>query len=109
MSAAPAPHRWATIGYKTVSVHTLRRGRFVGELDVLVDAGSHSAYVTECAACGCISAYVFQRWDPEEGRKSFTAYGLDYDSLGIAHSAPRCEVLRMPSASEEPAGEELAA
>ncbi len=87
----PPPHDW----------------RFVGELDALAPAGAYSANVYVCITCWCVAAHVW-RYHPEES-VSFSGYGMDVDSLGIAHREPRCEVLRMPSAAEEPAGEALVA
>lgn len=111
MSAPPRPpsppHRWRDIGYRTVRIHVLHRSQLAPAFDVLTDVGTSSAYLTECEVCGLIEAYV-HRFGAEVNT-NFRAYGMDVDSLGIAHSAPRCEVLRMPSAAEEPAGEALVA
>jgi len=113
VKAPPAPHRWQGVGYETLRVHALRRARLAGELDELVDAGSHSAYVAVCLACGVLAARVHRY--TSEGAVSFAAYGFDRDTLGIGR-APSCEALRMPApaepeepAAEEPEAEELAA
>jgi hypothetical protein len=101
VKAPPAPHRWQGVGYETLRLHALRRGRLAGELDELVDAGSHSAYVAVCLTCGVLAAHVHRYTN--EGTVSLAAYGFDRDSLGVGR-APSCEVLAMPA----PAGEELA-
>lgn len=89
-----AQHRWRGRGCTMVRLHRLLRSRVAPALDELVDAGTASAYVVECAACGVLGAHVHTY--TAEGTESFSAYGLDIESLGIGR-APLCEELRMPA------------
>lgn len=91
-------HRWKALGDRRVRLHVLQRAHFPGESDTLLDAGDAIAYVAECTLCLTVAAYVHR--EVQGGHESFSAYGVDFDSLGIARHAPRCESLQMPQPQE---------